>query len=232
VRDWGENLHPARSFGGLRNFALPRFTGLANAARRRTLKRDEHGARFFLLSRNEVLGLRSGALTNRNHLAMTKLGTSVAILATVCCFSARAQTISVMVLDQAGAQTVLQAAKESAQQRNAPSAIAVVDPAGDLLAFQRMDGVRPASAELAIEKARTAARLQRPTAEIEDNINRGRTAFVTAGIAALRGGMPILVNDEVVGAVGVAGLSMENDTGIANTAAAALNPLPETAQRK
>jgi glc operon protein GlcG len=163
---------------------------------------------------------------------MTKPGISVAILATVCCFSARAQTISVMVLDQAGAQTVLQAAKESAQQRNAPSAIAVVDPAGDLLAFQRMDGVRPASAELAIEKARTAARLQRPTAEIEDNINRGRTAFVTAGIAALRGGMPIRVNDEVVGAVGVAGLSMENDTGIANTAAAALNPLPETAQRR
>jgi glc operon protein GlcG len=77
-----------------------------------------------------------------------------------------------MTLDQAGAQTVLQAARESAQQRNAPSAIAVVDPAGDLLAFQRMDGVRAASADLAIEKARTAARLQRPTVEIEDNINR------------------------------------------------------------
>src|SRR5712664_2617429 len=70
------------------------------------------------------------------------------------------------------------------------------------------------------------------TAEIEDNINRGRTAFVTAGIAALRGGMPIRVNGEVVGAVGVAGLSMENDTGIANTAAAALSPLPKTARRR
>ena len=108
----------------------------------------------------------------------------------------------------------------------------MVDPAGDLLAFQRMDGVRPASADLAIEKARTAARLQRPTAEIEDNINRGRTAFVTAGIAALRGGVPIRVNDEVVGAVGVAGLSMENDNVIANTAAAALSPSPMTAQRR
>jgi glc operon protein GlcG len=133
-----------------------------------------------------------------------------------------------MTLDQAGAQTVLQGARESAQQRNAPSAIAVVDPAGDLLAFQRMDGVRPASADLAIEKARTAARLQRPTAEIEDNINRGRTAFVTAGIAALRGGVPIRVNGEVVGAVGVAGLSKENDTETANTAAAALSPSPNT----
>ena len=155
---------------------------------------------------------------------MTKLGMSVGILATVFCLSAGAQTLNVMVLDQAGAQAVLQAAKDSAQQRNAPSAIAVVDPAGDLLAFQRMDGVRPASADLAIEKARTAARLRRPTAEIEDNINNGRTAFVTADIMALRGGVPIHVNGEVVGAVGVAGLSKETDTEIATTAAAALSP--------
>src|SRR5437879_1730956 len=163
---------------------------------------------------------------------MTKPGIGVGIVAAVFCWSVGAQTINVMVLDQAGAQTVLQAAKEIAQQRNAPSAIAVVDPAGDLLAFQRMDGVRRASGGLAIEKARTAARLQRPTEEIEDSINQGRTAFVTAGIAALRGGMPIRVNGEVVGAVGVAGLSKETDTGIANTAAAALSPSPKTPQRR
>jgi glc operon protein GlcG len=155
---------------------------------------------------------------------MTKLGMSVGVLATIFCLSAGAQTLNVMVLDQAGAQAVLHAAKDGAQQRNAPSAIAVVDPAGDLLAFLRMDGVRPASADLAIEKARTAARLRRPTAEIEDNINNGRTAFVTADIMALRGGMPIHVNGEVVGAVGVAGLSKETDTEIATTAAAALSP--------
>ena len=146
-------------------------------------------------------------------------------MATVFCMSVRAQTVTVLVLDQAGAQTVLQAARDSAQQRNAPSAIAVVDPAGDLLAFQRMDGVRPASADLAIEKARTAARLRRPTVEIEDSINQGRTAFVTANIAALRGGVPIRVSGAVVGAVGVAGLSKEIDAEIANTAAAALSPL-------
>jgi glc operon protein GlcG len=87
-----------------------------------------------------------------------------------------------------------------------------------------MDGVRPASADLAIQKARTAARLQRPTAEIENNINQGRTAFVSAGIMALRGGTPVRVDGEVVGAVGVAGLSSENDTEIATTAAAAVSP--------
>jgi glc operon protein GlcG len=164
---------------------------------------------------------------------MKKLGIGAGILAAVFCLPVRAQTINVMTLDQAGAQTVLQAARQSAQQRNAPSAIAVVDRAGDLLAFQRMDSVRPASADLAIEKARTAARLQRPTAEIEDNINQGRTAFVTAGIMALRGGMPIRVNGEVVGAVGVAGLSKETDTGIATTAAAAVpSSAPEVAQHR
>src|ERR1700682_6471278 len=153
---------------------------------------------------------------------MTKFEIGVGILATVFCLSVRAQTMSVLVLDQAGAQTVLQAARESAQHRNAPSAIAVVDPAGDLLAFQRMDGVRPASADLAIQKARTAARLQRPTAEIEGSIKQGRTAFVTAEITALRGGMPVRVNGEVVGAVGIAGSSKETDAEIARTAATAL----------
>ena len=158
---------------------------------------------------------------------MRKLGIALGILATVFRLPANAQTTSVLVLDQAGAQAVLQAAIVSAQQRNAPSAIAVVDPAGDLLAFQRMDGVRPASADLAIQKARTAARLQRPTAEIENNINRGRTAFVSAGIMALRGGTPVRVDGEVVGAVGVAGLSSENDTEIARTAAAAVSSSPK-----
>jgi glc operon protein GlcG len=153
-----------------------------------------------------------------------KLAIGVGILAMIFCLPVRAQTVSKLTLDQAGAQTVLQAARETAQRRNAPSAIAVVDPAGDLLAFQRMDRVRPASTDLAIEKARTAARLQRPTAEIEDNIDHGRTAFVTADIMALRGGAPIRVNGEVVGAVGVAGLSKDTDTDIANTAAAALSP--------
>src|SRR5260221_7756355 len=141
---------------------------------------------------------------------------AIAIILSAFCLSAEAQTVTVTVLNEAGAQIVLKAAAESARQKSAPSAIAVVDPAGDLLAFQRMDGVRPASADLAIEKARTAARLRRPTVEIEDRINQGRTAFVTAGIAALRGGVPIRLNGEVVGAVGVAGLSKEADTETAN----------------
>lgn len=82
------------------------------------------------------------------------------------------------------------------------------------------------SADLAIQKVRKAARLQRPTAEIEGNINQGRTAFITADIMALRGGVPVRVGGEVVGAVGVAGLSKESDTEIARVAAAAVSPPP------
>jgi glc operon protein GlcG len=155
---------------------------------------------------------------------MIRFAIAFGILATALCLPAEAQTVSIMSLDQAGAQIVLQSARETAQQRNAPSAIAVVDRAGDLIAFLRMDGVRPDSVDLAIGKARTAARLQRPTAEVEDNINQGRTAFVTAGIMALRGGVPVRVDGQVVGAVGVAGLSKETDTEISAAAAAALKP--------
>jgi glc operon protein GlcG len=154
------------------------------------------------------------------------------VLVIAFCLPAEAQTVSIMSLDQAGAQIVLQSARETAQQRNAPSAIAVVDRAGDLIAFLRMDGVRPDSVDLAIGKARTAARLQRPTAEIEDNIDRGRTAFVTAGIMALRGGVPVHFDGQVVGAVGVAGLSKETDTEVAASAAAALNASPKATPQR
>ncbi len=87
------------------------------------------------------------------------------------------------------------------------------------------------SVEPRAELGLTENPLQRSTAEIEDNINQGRTAFVTAGILVLRGGMPIRVNGAVVG-VGVAGLSKEIDAEIANTAAAALSPSPMTPQRR
>jgi glc operon protein GlcG len=156
---------------------------------------------------------------------MTKLGIGVGVLATVFCLSVRAQTINVMALDQAGAQTILRVARERAQQRNAPSAIAVVDPAGDLLAFS---GWTVSDRQARTLPSRRRERLRRPTAEIEDSINQGRTALVTANIAALREGVPIRVSGEVVGAVGVAGLSKETDTEIANTAAGTLSSSPQT----
>jgi glc operon protein GlcG len=109
---------------------------------------------------------------------MTRNAVIIGVSTVIVAYAASAaQTIQVSTLDEAGAERVLQV-EENARKRNAPSAIAVVDPAGDLLAFERMNDVRPASAELAIDKARTAARLQRPTEEVEDSINRGRTELL------------------------------------------------------
>ena len=153
-----------------------------------------------------------------------KLGLIVAITVSAYCFSAHAQTRSVMVLNLGGARTVLRAAEASASKQNAPSAIAVVDSAGDLLTFERMEGVRPESVDLSIAKARTAARMRQPTQQLESNINHGRTAFVTAGIMSLEGGTPIRMNGQIVGAVGVSGVHTEDDIIISETAAASLSP--------
>ena len=139
---------------------------------------------------------------------MTKLGISIPMLATVFCFSAGAQTINVTTLDQAGARTVLQAARESAQQRNAPSAIAVVDPAGDLLAFQRMDGVFSESIPLAIGKA-IAAAASRKSSDDKDDVLDLQSVWRVAGaglpVIAGRGGLPITRDAQAVGAIGVSG---------------------------
>jgi glc operon protein GlcG len=128
-------------------------------------------------------------------------------------------TATVKVITQAGAQTALKAAEVTAEALKAPCSIAIVDPSGTLVAFESLDGVRAGSPDLAIGKARAAALLQRPTSEIEDSTNHGRTAFVTAGFLTLRGGVPLRAGNEVVGAIGVAGLNKDNDVKIATAAA-------------
>ena len=130
-------------------------------------------------------------------------------------------TLTVKVISEAGAQQVLIAAEHEAERLQAPCAIAVVDRSGTLVAFLKMDGVRPGSPDLAIGKARTSALLQRPSAETENNVDNGRLAFVTAGLMTLRGGVPLMAGQEVVGAVGIAGLNKDNDVTIAQAAAAA-----------
>ncbi|MDB5460767.1 MAG: hypothetical protein JWO72_2508, partial [Caulobacteraceae bacterium] len=115
-----------------------------------------------------------------------------------------------IALTQAGAEAALRAAERFARQANDPAAIAVVDTDGLLMAFVRMDGVRPGSVDLAIGKARTAAMMQRPTAELEANA-KGRVGLATAGLTALGGGEPLKIGAETVGAIGVAGLKKEDD---------------------
>ena len=130
-------------------------------------------------------------------------------------------TRTIQVISEAGAQQALTAAEHEADKLHAPCAIAVVDASGTLVAFLKMDAVRSGSPELAIGKARTSALLERPSAETESNVDNGRAAFMTSGLMTLRGGEPLKAGDQVVGAIGVAGLNKDNDVAIAQAAAAA-----------
>lgn len=132
------------------------------------------------------------------------------------------QTVEVPNLSLDGARTVLQAAEQKAQQLKAPSSLAVVDPAGNLMLFEQMPGARPIGIDLAMGKARSAALFQLPTQTLEVAINTGRPAAITAQQIQMQGGVPIRIGSAVVGAVGVSGFDKTNDVAIAEAAAAAV----------
>jgi uncharacterized protein GlcG (DUF336 family) len=101
--------------------------------------------------------------------------------------------------------------------------IAIVDDGGHLLWLQRLDGAAPASAHIGPEKARTAALGRRETRLYEDMINQGRTSFLSAPLQGLlEGGVPIVVDGQVIGAVGVSGVKSAEDAQIAKAGIAAL----------
>jgi len=102
--------------------------------------------------------------------------------------------------------------------------IAIVDDGGHLLWLQRLDGAGPVSAQIAPAKARTAALGRRESKVYEDMINQGRTSFLSApGLEGLlEGGVPIMVEGQCVGAVGVSGVKSVEDAQIAKAGIAAL----------
>jgi uncharacterized protein GlcG (DUF336 family) len=102
--------------------------------------------------------------------------------------------------------------------------IAVCDDGGHLLLLHRMDGVAPVSAAIAPAKARAAAIGKRETKVYEEMINGGRTAFLSAPLdGMLEGGVPIIVDGHVVGAVGVSGVKSIEDAQIAKAGVAAVS---------
>jgi glc operon protein GlcG len=103
--------------------------------------------------------------------------------------------------------------------------IAVVDPAGELVAFVRMDGAPLSSVDISRGKARTAARFRRPSKALEEAIAGGRTAILGfEGITPIEGGVPMVVGGEVVGAVGVSGVTSPQDAQVAQAGAGAVTP--------
>ncbi|MDF2077399.1 heme-binding protein [Pseudomonas mendocina] len=127
------------------------------------------------------------------------------------------------VLSQSEVSQILQAARSEAQQQGWAVAIAVVDDGGHPLALERLDGCAPIGAYIATEKARSAAIGRRETKGYEDMVNGGRTAFVSAPLlTSLEGGVPVLVDGQVIGAVGVSGVKAEQDAQVAKAGIAAL----------
>lgn len=128
------------------------------------------------------------------------------------------------VLTLAAAQQVLQAAQAKAQAENWPCVISVVDAAGLPVVLVRMDNAAvPAGVEIAPGKARTAALFRRPSGALEDAINGNRPAAATArGFVLMRGGLPLVADGQVVGAIGVSADTPQHDEEIAKAGVAAL----------
>jgi uncharacterized protein GlcG (DUF336 family) len=130
---------------------------------------------------------------------------------------------SVPALTLEAAKAMAAEAERFAAERGWTVAIAVVDAAGGLILFHCLEDTQPASQEIAVHKARTAARLHRPTKALEDGITGGRVAMLSLpGALALEGGLPILVDGKVVGAIGVSGMSSARDGEVAAAGLTAL----------
>lgn len=120
-------------------------------------------------------------------------------------------------------EKILKAATEEAKRNGWAMVIAVADDGGHPLALLRLDGAAPASAYIAPEKARTSALGRRESQQYEDMINGGRAAFLSAPLSSmLGGGVPIIVDGEVIGAVGVSGAKPEQDAQVAKAGVSSL----------
>ncbi len=144
-----------------------------------------------------------------------------------------AQITDKKTLNIDGAKQVIAAAVAYGKKNNAPGGvIAVVDDGGNLMAVERLDGTFAAGANISIGKARTAALFKRPTKAFEDIVKNGRTAMVAlpdSFFTPLQGGVPIMVDGQVVGGVGVSGAaSAQQDEELAIAGANAFSAIPET----
>jgi glc operon protein GlcG len=141
--------------------------------------------------------------------------------------TAPAQVAEKKSLTLDGAKKVIAAAVAEAKAKNAPGAvIAVVDEGGNLMALERLDGTFAAGATISAGKARTAVLFKRPTKVFEDIIRNGRTPMIALPdslFTPLQGGIPVIVDGQVIGGVGVSGAaSAQQDEELALAGANAL----------
>jgi len=127
-------------------------------------------------------------------------------------------------LEIADVKLIASAAEAEAIKNNWAVSFAIVDDGGHLLWFQRLDGAAPVSAHIAPAKAHTAAVGRRETKIYEDLINAGRYSFLSAPLihGMLEGGIPIVKDGQVLGAIGVSGVKSSEDAQIAKAGLAAI----------
>ncbi|MFO1084407.1 MAG: heme-binding protein [Reyranellaceae bacterium] len=122
------------------------------------------------------------------------------------------------------AKKALAAAEAEAKKNNWPVAIAIVDSSAKLVVFSKMDNTQHASVDIAIGKAVTSNNLKRPTKALQDGIAQGGVnlrILGQPGITPLEGGVPIVVDGKIVGAIGVSGVLSNQDAEVAMAGAAA-----------
>lgn len=143
----------------------------------------------------------------------------------------RAQVASRKALTLDGAKAVVAAAASEARRLGTTGVFAVVDEGGNLMAVERLDGTFAAGAQIAVGKARTAVLFKKPTRFFEDVIGNGRTAMTTLpDFTPLQGGLPLTVEGQVVGGIGVSGASSaQQDEELATAGLAALGGAPAPA---
>ena len=149
----------------------------------------------------------------------------ILLILAIASATASAQTFDKKSISLEGARSVIAGAKSYAKANNAPGGvIAVVDDGGNLVALERLDGTFSAGANISIGKAKTAVLFKRPTKVFEDIIKNGRTSMVAlADFTPLQGGVPITVDGQIIGGVGVSGaMSAQQDEELAIAGAAAL----------
>lgn len=149
-------------------------------------------------------------------------GVGVALATAGAGLQAELPVKNVLTLEMARAATG--AAREEALKRGATVVIAVVDDGGHVVSLERLNDTQVASVEVGIGKARTAAIFRRPSKVFEDQIRDGRVAALALpGATPLQGGLPLTVNGQVVGAIGVSGNTPQEDEDIARAGAAAFD---------
>jgi len=136
--------------------------------------------------------------------------------------SLRAELPLKKVITLSVAKKIAAAAEAEADRRHLTAVIVVVDDGGHPLLLHRLDNTQVASVEVGIGKARTAAIFRRPSKDFEDQIKEGRiAALALPGATPLQGGIPIVADGKVIGAIGVSGESPQEDEDVARAGAAA-----------